>query len=79
VHGRPVWAGGDEQDRGGVLATTWDDYLQMLFLDEEMAQEIWEDARDGAEPDWLPSVIDWLDVGLPGWRELPWADQSGLA
>ena len=79
VHGLPDWAGGDGQDRGGVVATSWDDYVEMLFIDEENAQEIWEDAIDGAEADWLPSVIDWLDAGLPGWRQLPWAGEVGTA
>ena len=79
MHGLPHWAGGDEQDRGGVVAASWDDYLGMLFIDEEMAQEIWEDAVAGAEDDWLGPVMDWLDAGLPGWRDLPWAGQVGTA
>jgi cell wall assembly regulator SMI1 len=79
MHGLPHWAGGDGQDRGGVVAASWDDYLRMLFIDEEMARGTWEDAVDGAEDDWLQSVIDWLDAGLPGWRNLPWAGQVGTA
>jgi cell wall assembly regulator SMI1 len=38
MHGLPHWAGGDGQDRGGVVAASWDDYLRMLFIDEEMAR-----------------------------------------
>ena len=73
VHGLPAWAGGDDRDRGGVVAASWTDYLGMLVLHEDLAREIWQDARDGAEADWLPSVVHWLDAGLPGWRSRPWA------
>jgi hypothetical protein len=38
-----------------------------------MAQEICEDAKEGAEPGWLPSVVHWLDAGRPGWRWSAWA------
>jgi cell wall assembly regulator SMI1 len=79
LHGLPDWAGGDGQDRGGVVATSWEGYLRMLFIDEEMAQETWEDAREGAEDDWLPLIMDWLDSGLPGWRDRPWAGPVGTA
>ena len=79
IHELPDWAGDDGRDRGGVVAASWDDYLGMLFIDEEMAQETWEEAVDGVEDDWLQSVIDWLDAGLPGWRDLPWAGQVGTA
>ncbi len=79
MHGLPDWAGGDGQDRGGVVASSWEKYLWVLYIDEDIAQETWEDAMDGAEDDWLQGVIDWLDAGLPGWRELPWAGQVGTA
>lgn len=46
----------------------------MLEVDPQLAEEIWEDAREHAEPEWLPSVIHWLDAGLPEWRSFPWAE-----
>jgi cell wall assembly regulator SMI1 len=73
VHGLPPWAGGDARNSGGLVAESWTEYLSMLTVNEELARDIWEDARDGAEPGWLPSVVHWLDAGLPGWRSLPWA------
>ena len=47
VHGLPYWAGGDGQDRGGVVAGSWEDYLRVLFIDEEMAKETWPNPGDG--------------------------------
>jgi cell wall assembly regulator SMI1 len=73
VHGLPDWAGGDGRDRGGRIASSWQEYLAMLFIDEDLAQDIWEDARRGAEPDGLASVRRWLDAGLPGWQSRAWA------
>lgn len=73
VHGLPAWAGGVNQDRGGVVAPSWTEYLDMLVIDEQMAEEIWTDARERAEPGWLPSVVHWLDAGIPAWRAEPWA------
>jgi len=73
VRGLPTWAGGSGQDRGGQVAGSWTRYLGMLVVDEDMAQEVWEDARNGAGPEWSASVRRWLDAGLPGWRARPWA------
>lgn len=43
----------------------------MLYIEEDYAQELWEDAQGDA--DWRAAVGSWLDGGLPGWRDLPWA------
>lgn len=72
----PGWAGGDGRGHGGVVAPSWTEYLGMLTVDEDMAREVWQDARDGAEPDWLPSVTHWLDSAFPDWRSRPWASRS---
>lgn len=71
VHGLPAWAGGTEQDTAGHVAADFDAYLDMLYIEEDYAQELWEDAQGDA--DWRAAVGSWLDGGLLGWRDLPWA------
>jgi SMI1/KNR4 family protein SUKH-1 len=77
VHGLPEWAGGDEQDRGGFVAPSFDAFLDMLYIDDESAEMQWRDAQ-GAD-DWLRIVELWLDTGLPDWRGRPWATGGSTA
>lgn len=74
VHGLPEWTGLETRDRWGVLADDFDAYLDGLFLDPDVAKEMWSDAadQDPADP-WRQVVEQWLDSGLPGWRREPWA------
>lgn len=74
VHGLPAWAGGSQQDTGGLVAASLGEFLDMLYIHDEMAEMHWRDAQ-GAE-DWQPVVEMWLESGLPDWRSRPWATEE---
>jgi hypothetical protein len=74
VHGLPEWTGLRTRNLSGVLADDFDAYLDGLFIDPDVAEDVWSDhaGQDPADP-WRRVVEQWLDVGLPGWRSRPWA------
>jgi hypothetical protein len=74
VHGLPEWTGLRTRNMSGVLADDFDAYLDGLFIDPDVAEDVWSDhaGQDPADP-WRRVVEQWLDVGLPGWRSRPWA------
>lgn len=74
VHGLPAWAGGNQQDSGGLVAASFEEFLGMLYIHDEIAEMQWRDAQ-GLD-DWLPVVETWLDSGLPDWRSRPWATED---
>lgn len=78
VHGLPAWTGSSRQDGFFELAPDFDTYLDALFIDEETAESEWSGVLGTAlyNP-WRDVVATWLDRGLPGWRERPWARSSG--
>lgn len=78
VHGLPEWAGSRSEDGFGPVAAEWNGYLEQLAIDEDIAEMIWEDVREGDDsPEsraWRDAVVAWLDAGLPSWRRREWAD-----
>ncbi|WDN56036.1 SMI1/KNR4 family protein [Streptomyces clavuligerus] len=56
------------------VADGFDAYLDGLFIDPGLAQDIWGDVRGGDASDPCRHVVEeWLDKDLPGWRAEPWA------
>ena len=74
VHGLPGWTGLGTSDMSGVLADDFNAYLDGLFIDPDLAEDVWSDSahQDPADP-WRRVIEHWLDGGLPGWRGQPWA------
>lgn len=72
VWGLPSWAGSGRSTMGGQVAPSWNDYLDMLTLDEDYAREVWEEAQINPDPDWTNAVVTWLDSGLRDWRTTSW-------
>lgn len=72
VFGLPSWTGSSRSTIGGQVAPSWNDYLDMLTLDEDYAREVWEEAHINPDPDWTTAVVAWLDSGLPEWRTASW-------
>jgi hypothetical protein len=74
IHGLPSWTGLTGQDTVAVVGDSFDAYLDSLFISEDIAEMAWEDAQniDSSDP-WHDAVEAWLNEGLPGWRERPWA------
>ncbi len=73
VFGLPEWTGRQPSTMGGRVASSWNAYLDVLTIDEEYARELWEEATADPFDDWSSAVVSWLDSGLPGWRQRPWA------
>jgi hypothetical protein len=74
VFGLPAWTGPERAAGIGVVADDFDGYLDLLFIDDDTAEGIWEDALEDEPTDpWRLAVERWLDHGRPGWRDLPWA------
>ena len=71
VHGLPAWAGGSMTDSFGPVAKSLDEYLDSLFVDEDLAEIAWLDRT----PDYEDMILAWLDTGFPAWRTRPWANQ----
>ena len=74
IRGLPPWTGRTERDTVADVGDSFDAYLDSLFIDEELAEMAWEGAQniDSSDP-WRHAVEAWLNEGLPGWRERPWA------
>ena len=73
VFGLPEWTGSSRSNMGGLVAPSWDAYMDMLTLEEDYAQEVWQEAQIDPDEDWTRAVVAWLDSGLPDWRTAPWA------
>jgi hypothetical protein len=74
VHGLPEWTGRRPRNLWGVVAADFDTYLDGLFIEPQVAEDVWSDHahQDPADPG-RRVVEQWLDNGLPGWRSVPWA------
>lgn len=73
VHGTP-WPGYRQQPIFTKVAEDFDAYLDSLLIDPDMAQSVWEDVADSDRTDpWRRTVEEWLDGGMPGWRDRTWA------
>jgi hypothetical protein len=73
IHGIP-WPGRLQQGMFTQVADDFDTYLDNLLIDPGMAELTWTDAigTDPADP-WRCAVEQWLDNGLPSWRDEHWA------
>jgi SMI1 / KNR4 family (SUKH-1) len=74
VSGLPAWTGRRPHDMAGVLAEDFGAYLDGLFIDPQVAENVWSDHahQDPADPR-RRVVEQWLDDGLAGWRSMAWA------
>lgn len=72
VHGTPDWAAGSNQDSGGPVAGSLDEYFDLLYIEDEIGESVWADRT----PAYEESIAVWLDSGCPGWRDRPWATKA---
>lgn len=74
VHGLPSWTGLRPENVISTLAPGFDEYVDRLFVEEDVAEMIWADwiEADRDDPE-RAEVVKWLDSGLPGWRTRAWA------
>jgi hypothetical protein len=67
ISGLPGWTGLHTRNMSGVLADDFDAYLNGLFIDPDLAEDLWSDHahQDPADP-WRRMIEQWLDDG-PAW------------
>ena len=64
----PAWAGSSRQESAFIsIAASFDDYVSKLRLDREAVLDHLE--HDTSEASDLASIVAFLDLGLPGWRD----------
>jgi hypothetical protein len=66
VTGMPAWAGRRQESGFVTLASSFDEYVEKLYLDREAALDHIE--HDTTEDSHLQATEEWLDIGLPNWR-----------
>jgi len=66
VGARPAWTGRERSSGFVELAASFDEYISKLHIDREYVLEVLEDVY---KPTHLDATEEWLDIGMPGWRE----------
>ena len=67
VQGRPAWTGRARDSQFIELAPSFDDYVARLHIDRELLLDQLE--QDASEVAHVEASEEWLDIGMPGWRE----------
>lgn len=74
VHGLPSWTGLRQENVIVTLASGFDEYVDSLFVEVDVAEMIWADwAEADLDDSERAEVVKWLDSGLPDWRARAWA------
>jgi cell wall assembly regulator SMI1 len=66
VTGLPAWAGKRQESTFITLASSFDGYVEKLYIDREAVLDHLE--HDATEASHLLATEEWLDIGLPTWR-----------
>jgi hypothetical protein len=69
VHGLPAWAGGRQTDAFVEVAPSFSDYISKLFISEELARDLIDDAQGQGDRARLAEIREWLEIGMPDWRD----------
>jgi hypothetical protein len=67
VQGLPAWTGRREDSAFIELSSSFDEYVQKLRIDREAALDHLR--YDATELPHVEAIEEWLDIGLPAWRE----------
>ncbi len=62
-----------------VVAASFSEYLDKLHIDVANALDQLEGAERSGDPDRIRAVREWLDLGLPDWRDKLEAHRAWLA
>lgn len=69
VEGLPAWTGLRTESAFIELASSFDEYVDKLHIDRgDVIRQLAEDAKEMAHVD---ATEEWLDVGMPRWRDDP--------
>lgn len=69
VEGLPAWAGLRTESNFIELASSFDAYVEKLRIDRESVLDTLR--NDTREPEHVDATEEWLDIGIPAWREDP--------
>lgn len=69
IQGLPEWAGLRTESGFTELAKSFDEYIALLQIDREALLDHLR--YDGSEPAHLDAMEEYLDLGVPAWREDP--------
>lgn len=64
---KPAWTGRERASGFVELATSFDAYVEKLRIDREYVLELLE--SEVSAPSHVDATEEWLDIGMPGWRE----------
>jgi hypothetical protein len=67
IQGLPGWAGRRTESAFVKIASSFDEYVENLYLDREAAID--HLMHDATEPSHVKATEEWLDIGLPRWKE----------
>lgn len=67
VHGLPAWTGLTQDSMFVEVASSFDNYVSKLRVDREGALDTLQ--NDSRELSHVEAMEQFLDIGLPGWRE----------
>src|SRR5690349_20197508 len=67
-HGLPEWTGRGSEDAFIETAPNFSQFIDRLYIEEDYAKVIWEDALATNEETEIAETAAILDAGLPDWR-----------
>lgn len=68
-HGSPEWTGRPSKDAYIEVASSFVDFVDLLYIEPDIAEIILEDAIATQDEEEIAAVKTVLDSGLPDWRE----------
>lgn len=68
IEGLPDWASPNQESHFLTIADSFTDYVQQLYIDRDRALEQAQNLKAAHHKN---AMRDWLDIGLPEWREDP--------
>lgn len=67
VDSRPAWTGRERASGFVELAASFDEYVSKLHIDRDYVLDLLE--TDVSQATHVDATEEWLDIGMPGWRE----------
>jgi cell wall assembly regulator SMI1 len=67
VDGLPAWTGRERASGFVEIATSFDEYVSKLHIDRDDVLDVLQ--NDVSEQSHVDATEEWLDIGMPRWRE----------
>jgi len=69
VEGLPEWTGSRRESDLLVLADSFEEYVDKLYVDKEELREQLSEVLQTGEPEHRRAMREWLEIAVPDWRE----------